>query len=193
MDKVRSSWKGRNNDRIIEALEEAARRDMKGCTLIDIAPGVVTQLLSPFFPETDSPLAHALGRVDEVLRKVVDLSILCHEAEEILSAFDPINPKHLIVLYMEARIEQALPRDDERIIANPHDIEKDSLLELGDVVFCYNAIPNTNNPKACLENVMRSVRMGGLLSIDPATDWRLNPRTDPMFVQLSDSLYAKEF
>lgn len=190
---MRSSWKGRNTDRIIEALEEAARRDMKGCTLIDIAPGVVTQWLSPYFPKTNSSMAQVLAAIDELLRKTVDAPIYCHEVEEILTAFGPLDPQHLFVLYMGAKIEQALPRDDERIIANPHDLESDALLELGDVVFCYNAIPETDDPAACLRNVMKSVRMGGLLSIDPATDWRLNPRTDPMFVQISDSLYAKEF
>ncbi|MCA9436473.1 MAG: hypothetical protein KC978_11875, partial [Candidatus Omnitrophica bacterium] len=181
---MRSSWKGRNTDRIIEALEEAARRDMKGCTLIDIAPGVVTRLLSSYFPPNENALAQFLGHVDELLRSITEMPIYCHEVEEILSAFDPLNPKHLFVLYMGARIEKVLPTDDERIIANPHDLESDSLLELGDVVFCYNAIPETENPTATLRNVMKSVKNGGLLSIDPATDWRLNPRTDPMFVQL---------
>ena len=189
---MRSSWKGRNTDRIIEALEEAARRDMKGCTLIDIAPGVVTKLLYPYFPESDSRLARWLSHLDECLRLFPWLPILCPEVEEILNTFEPLEPKHLFVLYMEDRIEQVLPKDD-RIIANPHDLETDALLELGDVVFCYNAIPEADDPEATLQNVMKSVRVGGLLSIDPATDWRLNPRTDPLFVQLSESLYVKEF
>lgn len=190
---MRSSWKGRNTDRIIEALEEAARRDMRGCTLIDIAPGVVTRLLSPYFPPNESSFAHALGFLDASLRKMISLPIECHEVHEILKAFEPLDPKHLFILYTEAMFEKAIPTEDERIIANPHDLESDALLELGDVVFCYNAIPNTEDPQSSLHNVMKSVKMGGLLSIDPATDWRMNPCTDPMFVQISKSLYAKEF
>lgn len=187
-----TTWRGKNRQLIEEAMCEASRRGMKRPTLIDIAPGAVTQWLSPYFPQHAGLASALLGPFDKILRLTQSFPVACHEIDEILEVFGPLKPAHLSVLYADEDVARAVPESD-LILMNPADINRDSLLEIGDVVFCYNAISKAANPQRSLENLLHSVKLGGLLSIDKGTDWRLNPRTNPLFIGLSDTLYVKEF
>jgi hypothetical protein len=187
-----TTWKGKNRRLIEEAMREASRRGMKRPTLIDIAPGAVTRLLSPYFQPQAGLTSSLLGSLDKGLRLTGGFPVVCHEIEEILEVFTPMEPAHLSVLYADEDVASAVPESD-LILMNPADINRDALLEIGDVVFCYNAISKSVNPKRSLENLLHSVKMGGLLSIDSGTDWSLNPRTDPLFIGITENLFVKEF
>lgn len=187
-----TTWKGKNRRLIEEAMQEAGRRGMKHPTLIDIAPGAVTQLLSPYFPPKANLISKLLKPMDQVLRLTKSFPVVCHEIEEILEVFAPLEPAHLSVLYADEDVARAVPESD-LVLMNPADINRDALLEIGDVVFCYNAISKAANPRRSLENLLHSVKIGGLLSIDSGTDWSLNPRTDPLFIGITDNLFVKEF
>lgn len=187
-----TTWKGKNRHLIEEAYQEVCRRGMKNPTLIDIAPGAVTALLSPGFPPQETVLTKLLGPIDRLLRITGQFPVVCHEVHEILDVFTPLEPPHLAVLYADADVAHAVPEDDQ-VLVNPADINTDALVELGDVVFCYNRISRSANPRKSLENLLHSVKMGGLLSIDSGTDWTLNPRTDPLFIGITPNLFVKEF
>ncbi len=187
-----TTWRGKNRRLIEEAMHEASRRGMKHPTLIDIAPGAVTQLLSPYFPQQAGFISHILSPIDKALRLTSRFPVVCHEIEEILEVFSPMKPAHLSVLYADEDVARAVPESD-LILMNPADINRDALLEIGDVVLCYNAISKAANPKRSLENLLHSVKLGGLLSIDSGTDWSLNPRTDPLFIGITKNLFVKEF
>ncbi len=187
-----TTWKGKNRRLIEEAMREASRRGMKHPTLIDIAPGAVTQLLSPYFPEQVGLTTKLLEPIDKGFRLTGRFPVVCHEVEEILEVFSPLSPAHLCVLYADDDVAKAVPESD-LILMNPTDLNRDSLLEIGDVVLCYNVISKSANPKRSLENLLHSVKMGGLLSIDSGTDWSLNPRTDPLFIGITENLFVKEF
>jgi hypothetical protein len=189
---MKTSWKGRNRALIEEAKREAERRGRKGLTLIDIAPGTVTRLMAPYFPRNEDLTTRILTPIDHTLRMTGQFSLHCYEVEEILEVFKPLEPAHLYVLYADPDVAKAVPEND-LVLMNPTDISHDALLEIGDIVFCYNTISTTINPKKSLENLLHCVKIGGLLSIDAGTDWSLNPRTDPMFIGLSENLYLKEF
>ena len=189
---MKTGWQSRNQRLIAEAIEEAKRREMRSPTLIDIAPGLVTRLLNPYFTPRDSPRNRLLGTLDGLLRKTGQFAIDCHEVLEILEISAPLSPKHLYVLYADPDVAKAIPESDLMVL-NPTDVSTDRLLEFGDIVFCYNTIQETQDPKGTLENVLHSVKLGGLLSIDTSTDWRLDPRTNPLFLRISDNLYVKEF
>lgn len=189
---MKTGWQSRNQRLIEEAIGEAQRRGMEAPTLIDIAPGLVTRVLNPYFTPQDSPRNRLLGGLDSLLRKTGQFAIDCHEVLEILETSAPLMPKHLYVLYADPDVAKAIPESDLMVL-NPTDVSTDRLLEFGDIVFCYNTILETQDPKGTLENVLHSVKPGGMLSIDSSTDWRLDPRTDPMFVRISDTLYLKEF
>lgn len=173
-------------------MREASRRGMKNPTVIDVAPGAVTRLLDPFFPEREELRTALLSPVDQLLRWTGKFPVMCHEVEMILEEFAPLHPAHVYVLYADPDLVRAVPESD-LVLLNPTDINHDKLLEIGDVVFCYNTILETVDPRKSLENLLHSVRVGGLLSIDSSADWRLNPRTDPMFIGLSENLFLKEF
>jgi len=187
-----TTWKGKNRPLIEEACLEASRRGMKNPTLIDIAPGAATVLLSPYFPPQETLLTKVLRPVDQFLRLTGQFPVLCHEVHEILEVFGPLEPPHISVLYADADVARAVPESDQ-ILVNPADINTDALVELGDIVFCYNRISRSANPERSLENLLHSVKMGGLLSIDSGTNWKLNPRTDPLFIGITPNLFAKEF
>jgi hypothetical protein len=189
---MKTGWQSRNQRLIEEAIEEARRRGMEAPTLIDIAPGLVTRLLNPYFSPGDGLRNRLLEGLDNLLRRTGSFAIDCHEVLEILEISASLSPKHLYVLYADPDVARAIPESDIMVL-NPTDVSTDRLLEFGDIVFCYNNIQDTRDPKGTLENVLHSVKPGGLLSIDTSTDWRLDPRTDPMFVRITNNLYAKEF
>jgi hypothetical protein len=189
---MKTGWKSRNRHLIREAVLEAEKRGVRSPTLIDIAPGLVTRLVAPYFPFPENYWTRWLALVDGALRKTGRFPSVCFEIDEILEISTRLEPTHVYVLYADPEVEKVIPESD-LIVLNPTDLNNDRLLELGDIVFCYNTIQETANPKGALENILRSVKVGGLLSIDSATDWRLDPRTDPMFLRISDNLYVKEF
>jgi len=189
---MKIGWKSRNRKLIEEAVSEAERRGTVKPSLIDIAPGLVTRLLGPHFPRKENAWTEVLSRVDQFLIRTHLFPVVCHEVEDIIEVSARLEPSHLYVLYAYPEIAKAIPESD-LVILNPTDISTDRLIELGDIVFCYNTIQETERPREALENVLRSVKVGGLLSVDSTKDWRLDPRTDPMFVRITNNLYVKEF
>jgi hypothetical protein len=209
---MNTTWRGKNHHLIEEAMREAGRRGMKHPVLIDIAPGAVTRTLSPFFPTilADTHLKDnrnpqelllryqkgirlkLLKSLDHLLRWTGQFPLVCHEVEEILEVFQPLEPKQLAVLFADPDIAHIVT-ESELVLTQTADINEDSLIDLGDVVFCYNRISHALNPKRSLENLLHSVKMGGLLSIAAETDWSLNPRTNPLFIGITPNLFVKEF
>jgi len=189
---MKTAWKARYRPLIEEAIREAERREMSSPTLIDISPGLVTKVLAPYFPSGENLQTKVLSTVDCFLRKTGKFPVVCFEVEEIIEVSARLQPKNIYVLYADPDVAKAIPESD-LVVLNPTDVSHERLLEFGDVVFCYHTVRETENPKSALENVLHSVRIGGLLSIDSATDWRLDPRTDPLFLRISDNLYVKEF
>ena len=189
---MKTGWQSRNRRLIEEAIGEAKRREMQAPTLIDIAPGLVSRLLDPYFSPREGTRNRFLSVLDGLLRKTGKFAVDCHEVLEILEISAPLSPKHLYVLHADPDVAKAIPESDLMVL-NPTDVTTDRLLEFGDIVFCYNTIQQTQDPKGTLENVLHSVKLGGLLSIDTSTDWRLDPRTDPLFLRITDNLYVKEF
>ncbi|MCG3199596.1 MAG: hypothetical protein GHCLOJNM_04120 [bacterium] len=173
-------------------MRQASRLNRRRLTLIDIDPGAVTRLLDPYFPIRQNWKTRLLAPLDRGLRSLGRFPVVCHEVHEIRQVFAPLDPAHLYVLYADPDVAHAVPEDD-LVIMNPTDIRHDSLLELGDVVFCYNTLMTAEDPKRILDNLLSSVKVGGLLSTDAGTDWSLSPSTNPMFIPLSEHLFLKEF
>lgn len=173
-------------------MREASRISRRRLTLIDIDPGAVTRLLDPYFTVREDWKNRLLTPLDRGLRASGRFPVICHEVLEIRETFAPLNPAHLYVLYADPDVAHAVP-EDELVIMNPTDIRHDALLEMGDVVFCYGTLRTAEDPKRILNNLLSSVKVGGLLSTDAGTDWSLSPSSNPMFIPVSEHLFIKEF
>ena len=112
------------------------------------------------------------------------------EPEEIARVLEEYSPQSIYVYDAEPRVINAVQRKVEQndllvpVYYQILDVTKDPVPQQGDIVIAYHVVERTPNPEKSLDNIARSVRVGGLLSV--TTDWPLQD-----FERLNAGLYVK--
>lgn len=179
-----TTWKKRNEDKLLTLLRAAKELNFYKPDIIHIGPGGAVNFMTDLLPEGQKENWTSTEKAKRIFTKAIETSIRhtnlfalnCPELHNLLYTLADLQPNKIYVFDLEKKVVEAASKLSNYngfkipVQSQIINIETQKINMQAEIVVAYNVLNRVNNIEGALKTICAVVKQGGLLSINHEFD-----------------------
>ena len=193
-----TTWKKRNEDKLLKLLHAAKEFNFYKPDIIHIGPGGGVNFMMDLLPAGQKENWSATDKAKRIFTKAIETSIRhtnlfelnCPELHNLLYTLAELQPNKIYVFDIEKKVVEAASKLSNYngfkipVQCQIINIEKQKINMQAEIVVAYNVLNRVKNIESALSTICGVVKPGGILSIN-------HEFSSPAFKKIEKELYRK--